>query len=144
MNRGAVPFVQHTALRDPPGSIDAPVEALVQIFALQPHLHIEFEVIFLAVCAYRIVDLKLLIVFIHFELAAVTSLGLDGGGEFYAFVLSNLAIGERGQGRNGEYRQRRDQAHGRLPPDGFWNRARGPISSHRAMAMAARAKLECA
>ena len=35
----------------------------VQIFPLQPHLHIELEVIFLSIRAYGIVDLKLLIVF---------------------------------------------------------------------------------
>lgn len=69
----------------------------VQIFALQPHLHIEFEVIFLAVRAYGIVDFKLLIVFIHFEFAAGTTLRLDGRGQLCAFLFGNLAIGKRGQ-----------------------------------------------
>jgi hypothetical protein len=75
----------------------------IQIFALQPHLHIKLEVIFLPIRTYRIVDLKLLIVFVHFELAAGTSLSLNRSGELGAFVLSNLAIGERRQRRYGEY-----------------------------------------
>ena len=53
----------------------------VQILALQPHLHIEFEVIFLAVRAYGIVDFKLLIVFVHFEFAAGASFSQDRSGE---------------------------------------------------------------
>ena len=76
----------------------------VQIFSLQPHLHIELEVIFLSIRAYGIVDLKLLIVFfVHFELAARTSLSLNRSGELCAFVLGHLAIGERRQHRYGEY-----------------------------------------
>jgi hypothetical protein len=71
----------------------------VQIFALQPHLHIKLEVIFLTVRAYGIVNFKLLIVFVQFELAARTSLSLNRSGELCAFVLSNLAIGEHRQRR---------------------------------------------
>ena len=54
-----------------------PYDLSVQILALQPHLHIKLEVIFLSIRTYRIVDLKLLIVFVHFELAAGTSLSLN-------------------------------------------------------------------
>ena len=84
--------------------IGTPVTARpsVQIFALQPHLHIELEVIFLSIRAYGIVDLKLLIVFVQLELAARTSLSLNRSGELCAFVLANLAIGERRQHRYGE------------------------------------------
>ena len=74
----------------------------VQIFPLQPHLHIELEVIFLSIRTYGIVDLKLLIVFVHLRFAAGTSLGLDRSGELCAFVLGNLANGERRQRRYGE------------------------------------------
>jgi hypothetical protein len=74
----------------------------VQIFPLQPHLHIELEVILLSIRAYGIVDFKLLIVFVHLEFAAGTSFRLDRSGELCAFVLGNLAIGERRQHRYGE------------------------------------------
>ena len=74
----------------------------VQIFALQPHLHVELEVIFLSIRTYGIVDLKLLIVFVQLELAARTSLSLNRSGELCAFVLGNLGIGERRQHRYGE------------------------------------------
>jgi hypothetical protein len=79
-------------------------------------LHIKFEVIFLSICTYGIVNLKLLIVFVHLELAARTSLGLNRSGEPCAFVLGNLAIGERRQGRYGEYCHRYDQSHEQVPP----------------------------
>ena len=69
----------------------------VQIFPLQPHLHIELEVIFLSIREYGIVDLKLLIVFVHSK--PPTSLSLNRSGELCAFVLGNLAIGERRQRR---------------------------------------------
>jgi hypothetical protein len=93
-----------------------PHDLSVQIFALQPHLHIELEVIFLSIRTYGIVDLELLIVFIHLELAARTSLSLNRGNELCAFVLSNLTIGERRQGRHGEYCYRYDQSHEQVPP----------------------------
>jgi hypothetical protein len=84
--------------------VDTPVTARpsVQIFPLQPHLHIEPEVIFLSIRTYGIVDLKLLIVFVQFELATRTSLSLNRSGELCAFVLGNLAIGECRQHRYGE------------------------------------------
>jgi len=94
----------------------------VQIFALQPHLHIKLEVVLLSIRADRIVDLKLLIVLIHLELAASTSLSLSRSGEFCAFVLSNLAIGERRQGRYDEYCNRYDQSHQQVPPVGLSER----------------------
>jgi hypothetical protein len=62
-------------------------------------LPIKLEVIFLSIRTYGIVDLKLLIVFVQFELAARTSLSLNRSGELCAFVLGNLAIGERRQDR---------------------------------------------
>jgi len=49
-----------------------------------------------------IVDLKLLIVFVQLELAGRTFLSLNRSGELCAFVLGNLAIGERRQHRYGE------------------------------------------
>jgi len=75
----------------------------VQIFSLQPHLHIKLEVVLLSIRADRIINFKLLVVFIHLEFAASTSLSLNRSGKFCAFVLGNLAIGERRQGRYGEY-----------------------------------------
>jgi hypothetical protein len=95
----------------------------VQIFPLQPHLRIELEVIFLSIRAYGTVDFKLLIVFfVQLELAARTSLSLNRSGELCAFVLGNLAIGERRQHRYGEWYHRYDQSHeqvpGRLTPAG--------------------------
>jgi hypothetical protein len=92
----------------------------VQIFALQPHLHVELEVVFLSIRTYGIVDLELLIVFVHLELAAGTSLGLNRRNELCAFVLGNLAIGEGRQGGYGEYGHRYDQSHGLGPPVGGW------------------------
>lgn len=83
------------------------------MFALQPDLRIELEVIFLSIRAYGIVDFELLIVFVHLEFAAGTSLGLDRSGELCAFVLGNLAIAER---RQGEYRHRCNQPHEQVPP----------------------------
>jgi hypothetical protein len=65
-------------------------------------LPIKLEVIFLSIRTYGIVDLKLLIIFVQFELAARTSLSLNRSGELCAFVLGNLAIGERRQQRYGE------------------------------------------
>jgi hypothetical protein len=79
-----------------------PRDFSIQIFALQPHLPIKLEVIFLSIRTYGIVDLKLLIVFVQFELAARTSLSLNRSGELCAFVLGNLAIGDRRQHRYGE------------------------------------------
>ena len=92
----------------------------VRIFALQPHLHVELEIIFLSVRAYGIFDLKLLIVFVHLELAAGTSLGLNCGDELCAFVLGNLAIGKRRLGGRGEYGHRFEQSHELGPPAGVW------------------------
>ena len=92
----------------------------IQIFALQPHLHIELEVIFLSIRTYGIVDLKLLVVFVHLELAARTSLSLNRSDELCAFVLGNLAIGKRRQGGYGEYCYRYDQSHELGPPVGVW------------------------
>ena len=104
--------------------VGTPVAACpsVQIFSLQPHLHIELEVIFLSIRAYGIVDFKLLIVFVHLEFAARTSLSLNRSGELCAFVLGNLAIGERRQRRYGEYIidviNRMSKFLGRLTPRG--------------------------
>src|ERR1044072_364044 len=75
----------------------------IQIFALQSHLRIELEVLFLSIRTYGVIDLKLLIVLVHLELAARASLGLNRGYELCAFVLGNLAIGERRQGGYDKY-----------------------------------------
>jgi hypothetical protein len=91
----AMPARKAAGYRRPSG----PHDHLVQVFALQPHLHIEFEIVFPAIRTYSVVNLELLIVFVHLELAARTSLSLNRGNELCAFVLSNLAIGERRQGR---------------------------------------------
>ena len=92
----------------------------IQIFALQPHLHIELEVIFLAIRTYGMVDFKLLIVLVHFKFAGGASFSLDRSGERCAFVRGNLAIGERRQRRHGEYRHRRTQSHELGSPVGVW------------------------
>jgi hypothetical protein len=101
--------------------LGAPVAACpsVQILALQPHLQIELEVVFLPIRAYGIVYFKLLIVFVHFEFAAGASLSLDRSGELCTLVLGNLAIGERRQRRYGEYRHRCNQPHEQVPPGVF-------------------------
>src|SRR5437868_6719728 len=65
-----------------------------------------------------IVNLELLIVFVQLELSARTSFSLDRGGEPCAFVLSNLAVGERRQGRHGKYCHRYEQSHEQVPPAG--------------------------
>ncbi|MEH2497961.1 hypothetical protein V1294_004440 [Bradyrhizobium sp. AZCC 1678] len=91
---------------------------LIKIFAFQPHLHIKLEVIFLSICTYGIVNLELLIVFVHLELAAGTSFSLNRSGEPCAFVFSNLAIGERRQDRYGEYCYRYNPSHEQVPPVG--------------------------
>ena len=64
-----------------------PHDLSVEIFSLQPHLDIKLEVVLLSIRADRIINLKLLIVLVHLELAASTSLSLNRSGEFCAFVL---------------------------------------------------------
>lgn len=75
----------------------------VEVLALQLHLRVKLEVVLLSIRAYGVVDLKLLIVFIELELAAGASFNLDRGDQFCTFVLGDLAVGERRQGRYGEY-----------------------------------------
>ena len=58
-----------------------PHDLSVQIFALQPHVQVKLEVIFLSIRTYGIVNLELLIVFIHLELAARASLSLNRSSE---------------------------------------------------------------
>jgi hypothetical protein len=78
-------------------------------------LPIKLEVIFLSIRTYGIVDLKLLIIFVQFELAVRTSLSLNRSGELGAFVLANLAIGELRQDRYGERYHRYEQSHEQVP-----------------------------
>jgi hypothetical protein len=107
---------------------------LIKIFAFQPHLHIKLEVIFLSICTYGIVNLELLIVFVHLELAAGTSFSLNRSGELCAFVLRNLPIGERGQGRHGEYCYRHDQSHEQSSSCGTGSERFAPTSTYNSNA----------